>query len=223
MNRIAITLLAALTVGATQAGYTLIIPLEQSHGGALPNGSINITSRTPGLPVENWQPAEPLYGNWINYGTYFGCDNEKWEGEKAPYSRYRATNSTCKLNQTRTVQNREIEQTTLVYRNVGAESMETRTLTNQTFVNIGECVYSFDPSNPDYSNASFWTELLPGNGFNTYYITMQGTIFNEIITKELTSYYSNTRSAVYFKGDAKLENILHSGSYHYHELCYIRI
>ncbi|WP_125836917.1 hypothetical protein [Pseudomonas sp. o96-267] len=37
---IAIALLAA---GATQAGYTLKVPLEQAQGGTLPNGSIKIT------------------------------------------------------------------------------------------------------------------------------------------------------------------------------------
>lgn len=76
MSKIIAAILALSITSITQAAYTIIIPMEQSKGGALPNGSITITPKTPSLPVENWQPAEPVYGSWINYGVYFGCDNE---------------------------------------------------------------------------------------------------------------------------------------------------
>lgn len=44
MNKIIIAALTMLTLGATQAEYTLKIPLEQAQGGSLPNNSINIGS-----------------------------------------------------------------------------------------------------------------------------------------------------------------------------------
>lgn len=40
MKKIIIAALIMLTLGATQAEYTLQIPLEQAQGGFLPNGSI---------------------------------------------------------------------------------------------------------------------------------------------------------------------------------------
>lgn len=40
MKKIIIAALTMLTLGATQAEYTLKIPLEQAQGGSLPNSSI---------------------------------------------------------------------------------------------------------------------------------------------------------------------------------------
>ncbi|BBV96181.1 hypothetical protein [Pseudomonas monteilii] len=120
MNRIAITLLAALTVGATHAEFIMKIPMEHAKGGPLPNGSINITPRIPGLPVENWQPAEPIYSEWVNVGDVSGCSN--WAPDASTMLKDEAFNQTatdCKQTQSRTRQDREQETTTLAYRNVG--------------------------------------------------------------------------------------------------------
>ena len=224
---IALATLIAFTSTA-QAGYRIVIPLEQSKGGALPNGSINITPKTPSLPVENWQPAEPIYGNWINYGVYFGCDNEKWNGTKDYFTdRYHAINSTCKINQTRTVQEREIEPTMLSYRNVGDEKTETRTLTDQTYTNIGECIYARDASNPSYYNLWNWHEPSIFVIDNiTYYakgisVSPNGQAKGFSVTdksNKLSLYNPDFNDkVVYFKGDYK-ELV---DSYSYYEICFI--
>lgn len=214
MRKIIAAILALSITSITQAAYTIIIPMEQSKGGALPNGSINITPRTPSLPVENWQPAEPVYGSWINYGVYFGCDNEKWTGNKSG-DRYDASNSTCKINQTRTVQEREFESTMLSYRDIGEEKTETRTLANQTYRNIGECTYlkdawywsvwpiGTDPLNPYTSNIA----ISPNGVYSGF--SLGGA-------NEINSYYYPPLSKVLFKGDFKTEEY-----FKHYEVCYI--
>lgn len=57
MKKIIIAALTMLTLGATQAEYTLKIPLEQNQGGNLPNGSIQ--------RVSPWVETEPLWGDWM--------------------------------------------------------------------------------------------------------------------------------------------------------------
>lgn len=222
---IALTALTALTSTA-QAGYRIVIPLEQSNGGSLPNGSINITPRTPSLPVENWQPAEPVYGNWINYGVYFGCDNEKWTGNKSG-DRYRAINSTCKINQTRTVQDREFESTMLSYRDIGEEKTKSRTLKDQTYTNIGECMYANDASNPSYYNLWNWYETTVIDNI-TYYsqnirFSPNGQVkgFGGTTAVYKSSLYNSNFNdkAVYFRGDYKTQ----IGGYAFYELCFIDI
>lgn len=47
MNKIIILALITLTLGITQAEYTLKYPLEQSQGGPLPSGSITLKNNLP--------------------------------------------------------------------------------------------------------------------------------------------------------------------------------
>lgn len=211
--KITILLMAIIALTSTaQAGYRIVIPMEQSKGGPLPNGSISITPKTPSLPVENWQPAEPVYGNWINFGTYFGCDNEKWTGSqswpKGVPAIYRARNSTCKINQTRTVQEREIETTTLSYRNVGDEKTETRTLIDQTYLNMGEC--KFGPTEGAWN--VYWRVDAEKN--NTLFVNGDGRSF--YINGDVSSFFDNGLKRIYFKGD-KMNDFTD------YELCFIGV
>ncbi|WP_236166499.1 hypothetical protein [Pseudomonas juntendi] len=154
MNRIAITLLAALTVGATHAEFIMKIPMEHAKGGPLPNGSINITPRIPGLPVENWQPAEPLYGEWVNNGAVYGCSN--WA--PAPTSMlkdepYTQTATDCKQDQTTTKQEREQEATTFAFRDIGPLITISKTITvvsSRAATGLASCLYTTG------SNQNYW-------------------------------------------------------------------
>lgn len=227
MKKIILAIAGLSIISITQAAYTIIIPMEQSKGGSLPNGSINITPRTPGLPTENWQPAEPFYGEWINLGTYYGCDNQKWTGNKSG-ERFDASNSTCKLNQTRTVQEREMDQTMLTYRNTGPEKTEGRIARNQTYRNIGECVYANDGSNPSYYNLWNWYETSMIIDNVTYYaqnirVSPNGQATGTggtNKTNNLFLYNSDFNSkTVYFRGNYK-ELV---GGYSFYEICLINL
>ena len=125
---IALATLIALTSTA-QAGYMIVIPMEQSKGGPLPNGSISIKPRTPSLPAENWQPTEPLLGEWINNGAIYGCSNWTPATSTKPIGFiFQQTADDCKQDQTTTKQDREKETTTLAYRNVGQPTTETKSI-----------------------------------------------------------------------------------------------
>lgn len=227
MKKIILVISMFIIINSVQAEYVLKIPLEQSKGGALPNGSITITPKTPGLPNENWQPTEPLYSEWVNFGTYYGCDNEKWTGNKSG-NRYDASNSTCKLNQTRTIQEREMEQTMLTYRNIGPEKTEERILLNQTYRNMGECMYANDASNPSYYNLWNWYETSMIIDNVTYYAQNIRVSPNGQAkgfggpSKTNNSFLYNpdfNSKTVYFRGDYKNQ----ISGYDYYELCFIDI
>ena len=142
-----ITLLTFIAVTATaQAEFIIKIPMEQSQGGVLPNGSINITPKTPSLPVENWQPADPVYSEWVNEGNVSGCSN--WAPTASTMLKDEPFNQTatdCNQYQTRTRQNREQETTTLAYRNVGAPvTMGQNVTVNSSRTATGTAACSFN-------------------------------------------------------------------------------
>ncbi|MBA1192630.1 hypothetical protein G7007_07110 [Pseudomonas entomophila] len=128
--------------------------MEQSKGGVLPNGSINITPKTPNLPVENWQPAEPLYGEWVNNGAVYGCSN--WT--PAPTSMlkdepYTQTATDCKQDQTTTKQEREQEATTFAFRDIGPLITISKTITvgsSRAATGLASCSYNTTGSNQNY-------------------------------------------------------------------------
>lgn len=148
---LAISALSFMSI--TQAAYTIIIPMEQSKGGSLPNGSISITPRTPGLPAENWQPTEPLYGVWVNANDIYGCSNWTPATSTQPIGViFQQTADDCKRDQTTTKQDREKETTTLAYRNVGQPTTATRTLAAQSSRQATGTQENWQPAEPAYSD-----------------------------------------------------------------------
>lgn len=151
--KITILLMAIIALTSTaQAGYRIVIPMEQSKGGPLPNGSISITPKTPSLPVENWQPAEPLYGEWINVGGIYGCSN--WGPDPSTQTigvTFDQTATDCKQDQTTTKQEREQETTTLVYRNIGEPSIESKSVAVHSTRKVTGTKENWQPAEPLYS------------------------------------------------------------------------
>lgn len=176
MKKITIATLTALMLGATQAEYGIIIPMEQSKGGALPNGSINITPRALSLPVENWQPAEPLYGEWVNVNDIYGCSNWTPATSTQPIGViFQQTANDCKQDQTRNRQELEQETTTLVIRNKGTTVTETQTITaSSTRPETGtgsECRYElgvYQWTTEGNVNTRTWPPFIIDAGANTY-------------------------------------------------------
>jgi len=82
---------------------------------------------------ETWVAAAALYGNWANSSALYSCSNWSPAGSAYTYSAsFTQTANNCSLNQTRSAQARQQETTTGAYRNVGAATTESRTLTSQT-------------------------------------------------------------------------------------------
>lgn len=74
MKKVIIAALTMLTLGATQAEYTLKIPLEQAQGGSLPNGSINIKNQIIPEQFECIDTVNRIYGFCSN-GVFTGTAN----------------------------------------------------------------------------------------------------------------------------------------------------
>ncbi len=65
MNIFKVILLILVFFNISYANYSVVIPLEQSNGGSLENGTINFQAS------ENWISADPLYTNWVNNGNLY--------------------------------------------------------------------------------------------------------------------------------------------------------
>ncbi|WP_153046127.1 hypothetical protein [Pseudomonas sp. MF6396] len=129
MKNTIIAIFALSFMSVSHAAYKLYIPLEQPNGGSLPNGTIQIKPRSPGISAESWRVTDPLYGEWINVGGIYGCSN--WGPDPSTQTigvTFDQTATDCKQDQTTTKQEREQETTTLVYRNIGEPSIESKSV-----------------------------------------------------------------------------------------------
>lgn len=82
-----------------------------------------------GAEEQVWLPASSLYGDWANSGSLYGCTN--WTppvNEVVVTTVFTQTASDCQQDQSRSVQAREVEQTSGIYRNVGNATSESRTI-----------------------------------------------------------------------------------------------
>ncbi|MGO3031549.1 hypothetical protein [Pseudomonas helleri] len=189
----------ALTSTA-QAGYRIVIPMKQSKGRPLPNGSISITPKTPSLPVENWQPAEPLYSEWVNVGNVSGCSN--WTPDASTMLKDETFNQTakdCIQYQTRTRQNREQETTTLAYRNVGEPvTIEQNVTASSSRTATGTASCSFIESG---TNTTFWARI--ENGSRGQGVTVNGVQIKMVFGYSIENTFT-INGVKYTRGETKL-------------------
>ena len=147
MKKIILTSLTLLALNTVHADYLVKIPFEQGQGGGLPSGSINFVTPTPPAPIENWQPVASIISAWADNGGVYGCVGTPSETTVLKDDEFTQNFSGCKQNQTRTVQKREQETTTLIYRNVDAPITETKTngVANYVKTSLGtaSCLYSY--------------------------------------------------------------------------------
>ena len=186
--------------------------MEQSSGGALPNGSISITPKTPSLPVENWQPAEPLYSEWVNVGNVSGCSN--WTPDSSTMLKDETFNQTakdCIQHQTRTIQNREQETTTLAYRNVGEPVTMGQNVTvnsSRTATGTAACSYS------RYVN-TFWVAGI-SSAYNAYVVYVNGVQIKADYGYTTQAFTINDTNVTYTRGTTVKDS---STGYRYYEVC----
>jgi hypothetical protein len=78
-------------------------------------------------PSGTWLSAEPSYGDWSNNGSVYGCSN--WSPDPSGVvvnTAFTQTATDCQQDQVRTVQAREVEQSSGIYRDVGQPTQELR-------------------------------------------------------------------------------------------------
>lgn len=93
--------------------------------------TVNQTRNNTGL-MESWVAIGSIYGEWTNSGNLYDCTN--WTPAPSTVNSgvsFQQEATDCKQNQVRTKQDREQETTTLTIRNIGSETNENQTLTNQ--------------------------------------------------------------------------------------------
>lgn len=212
-----ITLLTFIAVTATaQAEFIIKIPMEQSQGGVLPNGSINITPKTPSLPVENWQPADPVYSEWVNEGNVSRCSN--WAPTASTMLKDEPFNQTatdCNQYQTRTRQNREQETTTLAYRNVGAPVTMGQNVTvnsSRTATGTASCSYSrYVTGTPN----TFWMAGI-SSAYNAYTLFVNDVQIKADYGYNTKSLTINDTNVTYTRGTLLKGS---TSGYSYYEVC----
>lgn len=215
MKKSILTSLTALAISTAQAGFIMKIPLEQTQGGALPDGSINITHRTPGLPVENWQPAEPIYSEWTNKGDIYGCN---WTPAASLVLRdepFNQSETDCKQDQTRTKQDREQEIATLAFRNIGTPTIENKTTNavsdrTQTATGTATCIF-----NQSGINTQWLVDIKADN----HLLQVNGNILYNGQGKYSTTLIINGKT--YKRGNIKAttNNYLGQPDTNFHEVC----
>lgn len=214
--KITILLMAIIALTSTaQAGYRIVIPMEQSKGGPLPNGSISITPKTPSLPVENWQPAEPIYSEWVNVGDVSGCSN--WTPDASTMLKDETFNQTatdCQQTQSRTRQNREQETTTLAYRNVGEPVTIGQNITinsSRTATGTASCSYSL------YVTGTYWVSVTSST-YNAYMVYVNG-----VQIRAEYGYYAESftlNGTTYKRGSTiRTSNTNGNMTYRYYDVC----
>ena len=217
MRKSILAISALSFISITQAAYVIKIPMEQSKGGALPNGSINITPRTPGLPVENWQPAEPIYSEWTNKGDIYGCN---WTPAASLVLRDEPFNQTeidCKQDQIRTKQDREKETTTLAFRNIGTPTIENKTTNavsdrTQTATGTATCIFNQGGLAPS-------TQWLVAINLDSHLLQVNSNILYNGQGKYSTTLIINGKT--YKRGNIKAttNNYLGQPEFNFHEVC----
>lgn len=140
-------------INTVQAGFVIKIPLEQSKGGALPNGSINLKDMiiTPELPIEKWELAEPISTEEFEYVrcTWMPDVSKVLVGET-----FIQSGLGCHQNKILNIQQREKNNITMEFRNVGTPTrdiIETNIgldAIEQEAVGISTCVYNMN-NNPN--------------------------------------------------------------------------
>ncbi len=214
--KITITLMALIALTSTaQAAYRIAIPMEQSSGGPLPNGSINITPKTPNLPVENWQPAEPLYSEWVtanDNGCYNWAPAASTMLKDEPFSQ---TTTDCSHYQTRTRQDREQETTTLEYRNVGEPVIIGQNNTysgTRTATGTAACSYSrYVTGTPN----TFWMAG-PSTSTNAYIVYLNGVEIKAASGYTTQTFTINDTNVTYTRGTTVKYS---TTGYSYYEVC----
>lgn len=137
-----VSILTSILINTAQADYFIILPIEESRGGYLPNNSVEIRPPKPLV----WKSISPVYTAWVDDGAVMGCSN--WTpatNKRAEGETFVQTADDCLINQTRTRQNREQEVSSLTIRDVGDLITENESrITTSSRNNVGtgpDCKY----------------------------------------------------------------------------------
>lgn len=213
-------ILASFT-NLAMAEYNIKYNLENKNGGILPTGSIQFKNKNE---QDKWITTTPIISEWINDGDIFDCSN--WiplTNTVTDGTSFEQKSNSCKQNQTRTLQNREKNETTNEYRNVGIISKETRTLTDKE--SSRNAVGTKQPEECDYKYGgagvlSAWFKYGDTNQFQVWW--KGSLVVGLTYAPDPTTYTSN--GYVYTRSGTPVDSIK-SGTtyYYYYKICRSKI
>ena len=154
-NFMRIMILASIIPSISMAEYSMRYTLD---GSAISIKNPSVV--TPPVITPKWIPAESVTTEWSNNGPITACSNWAPSADTMIFDEYFTQTATdCQQPQSRTVQEREQNDVTLEYRNVGSPTIENKNITVTDTKQeigtkvVGECGYS-----SGFGNDTFWID-----------------------------------------------------------------
>jgi hypothetical protein len=166
-----------------------------------------------------WIPASPIVSDWVNSGAPTGCVN--WTPDPSTITTgvvFTQNATDCNQLQTRTVQNREQNDVTQEYRNVGTPTTENKTLTNQPHSRQSTGTKTLDECSYVYGSTTVMSAWIDNDANKNIEIWWKGT---KIIatTSNVTTYttggFKYQRTGAYMRRDTMNS----SNWYRYYQIC----
>lgn len=146
---ITIIMLSNILTSTAIADYSMNLPLDGS----------SITFKNAPVDTSKWIQADSIITDWINDGAIFDCSNWSPLADTMIFDEYFTQTATdCQQTQSRTIQDREQNDVTMEYRDVGNLTIERKTITVSDTKQemgtkvVGECLYM----SGNYLTDTFW-------------------------------------------------------------------
>lgn len=168
-----------------------------------------------------WIPADPIMSSWTNIGTVKDCTNWTPDPSTVDTGVDFIQNATdCKQDQTRTIQNREQNDITLKFRNVGVATVENQTISNQSNNRPATGTKLLEECSYVYGNTNTMSAWIDNDKTRTIDIWWKGTKIisttpSSIVTTYTIGGFKYQRTGSYI--DRSLRNS--DSWYRYYKIC----
>lgn len=179
------------------------------------------SSRTSVGSLIKWIPASPTVSDWANSGSPTACVNWTPDASTVDIGVTFNQNATdCKQLQTRTVQNREQNEVTQEFRNVGTATTENQTLTNQKSIRVSTGTKTLDECSYVYGNSttmSAWIDNTANKAFEIWWKGSKiiGTTPSVTVTTYTIGGFKYQRTGAVLKQDIRSSD----SWYRYYQIC----
>lgn len=184
----------------------------------LSNQTIN---RTATGALIKWSAASPITSEWVNSGVATGCTN--WTPDPSTFDigvTFTQNATDCKQLQTRTVQNREQNDSTQEYRNVGSPTTENQTLSNQPNSRPATGTKTLDECSYVYGSTAVMSAWIDNDANKDIEVWWKGTKIiattpSVIVTTYTIGGFKYQRTGSYIRRDVRSSN----SWYRYYQIC----
>ena len=179
------------------------------------------SSRTSVGSLIKWIPASPTVTEWVNSGAPTGCVN--WTPDPSTIAigvTFTQNATDCKQLQTRTFQNREQNEVTQEFRNVGVATTENQTLSNQPNSRPATGTKTLDECSYVYGNSTTMSAWIDNDANKAIEIWWKGTKIiattpSVIVTTYTIGGFKYQRTGAVLKKDIRSSD----SWYRYYQIC----